>query len=98
MYFEDCPNWRTAEARLAEALVCVGRSPSAITRQMITTPEETEAVGFGGSPTILVDGRDPFASPGVHPVGLACRLYPGASGPEGAPSVAELVEVLAHAG
>ena len=98
MYFEDCPNWRTADARLAEALVCVGRSPLAITHQVIGTPEEAEAVGFGGSPTILVDGRDPFAGSGVPPVGLACRLYPGAAGPEAAPSVAELAEVLAHAG
>ena len=98
MYFEDCPNWRTAESRLAEALASLGRSPSAITHQVITTPEEAEAVGFEGSATILVDGRDPFASAGVHPVGLACRLYAGAAGPEGAPSVAELAEVLAHAG
>jgi hypothetical protein len=33
---------------------------------------------FAGSPTVLIDGTDPFASPPVS--GLACRVYPGPSG------------------
>ena len=54
--------------------------------QEVTTPEEAEGVGFGGSPTILFDGVDLFAdsSPGV---GYACRLYRTASGAEGARSL-----------
>jgi hypothetical protein len=40
-----------------------------------------------GSPTLLVDGADPFAAPGQVP-SLSCRLYRDESGrAEGAPSV-----------
>ena len=47
-----------------------------------------------GSPTLLVDGRDPWAD-AEAPVGLACRIYRTEAGAEGSPSVAQLAEVLA---
>jgi hypothetical protein len=97
LYFDDCPNWELAEARLAEALATVGSPPSAMTHQRITTPEEAEATGFRGSPTILVDGRDPFAGPD-DPIGLACRIYRTPAGVDHAPSVDQLRAVLADAG
>lgn len=50
-----------------------------------------EQVGLRGSPTILIGGRDPF--PGDGPA-FACRLYPGAVGPEGAPAVTALAAAL----
>lgn len=94
VYLEDCPHWRLAEARLTDALAEMGRDPSALIRQAVTTTEEAEACGFGGSPTILIDGRDPFARR-EDPVGLCCRLYPGDTGPSGAPTVAALRTALA---
>lgn len=96
VYFEDCPSWRLAESRLAEALVGLGRGPSAITHQLVATPEEAEAAGFRGSPTILVNGRDPFAGPN-DPVGLSCRIYRSPAGFDHAPSVEALRSVLADA-
>lgn len=45
--------------------------------------------GFTGSPTILLDGLDPFAEPGGQPA-LACRLYGAASGPASVPSLPDL--------
>jgi hypothetical protein len=48
---------------------------------------------FAGSPTILIDGTDPFASP-VPVSGLACRVYPG---PAGLPPSLELLAALAAA-
>jgi hypothetical protein len=51
-------------------------------------------VGFRGSPTVLVDGRDPFADRQA-PVGLSCRVYSTPEGLAGAPTVAQLIEVLA---
>ncbi len=51
-----------------------------------------------GSPTLLLDGRDPFAGDGARP-GVCCRLYPGPDGVvEGAPTVESLRAVLAEAG
>ena len=57
--------------------------------------DQAEATGLGmaGSPTILVNGRDPFAQ-GAEP-SLSCRLYCGGDGPpDGAPSVEDLIKVL----
>src|SRR4051794_14140426 len=51
--------------------------------------------GMTGSPTLLIDGTDPFARPGSEP-SLSCRLYPSENGRvEGAPSVDDLRRVLA---
>lgn len=48
---------------------------------------------FRGSPTVLVDGRDPFAD-GGEAFGLACRVYPTEEGPAGSPTVAQLRAVV----
>jgi len=97
LYFDDCPNWRLAEARLAEALATLDCPQPAVTRQRVTTPAQAEAASFRGSPTILVDGRDPFAGPD-DAVGLACRIYRTPAGAEYAPSVEQLRSVLGDAG
>ena len=89
LYFEDCPNWRVAEARLKEALVSVGADPDAVIYEQVTTLEQAEALGFRGSPTILVDGIDPFAEPDA-PAGLTCRIYRTAMGVQPAPTVEQL--------
>lgn len=95
MYFDDCPNWRIAQARLKEALAGIGADPDAVVYERVTTIEQAEALGFRGSPTIRVDGTDPFADPGA-PTGLACRIYWTASGVQPAPSVEQLQAVLAR--
>ena len=97
LYFDDCPNWRMADARLAEALASVGGDPEAVTYEQVTTPERATELGFRGSPTILVNGRDPFAQP-EDPVGLSCRIYRTESGTEHSPTVEELRRVLTDAG
>ena len=50
-------------------------------------------LSFIGSPTIRIDGMDPFAT-GSEQVGLACRLYLTPTGPSGSPDVAQLIGVL----
>jgi hypothetical protein len=57
--------------------------------QRVDTPEQAERMGFRGSPTILIDGRDPWASAELA-VGLACRIYQTEAGPDGAPSVGQI--------
>ncbi|MEV5571854.1 thioredoxin family protein [Spirillospora sp. NPDC052269] len=92
----DCPNGSVLEERLAQALGESGDGPGVtVRRQEVRTEDEAERWGMHGSPTLLVDGRDPFATPDM-PVGLACRLYPSDSGgrPEGAPSVEALRAAL----
>jgi hypothetical protein len=93
LYFDDCPNWRIAHARLEEALAALGADPGAVVCEEVTTAEQAVATGFRGSPTILVDGVDPFAHPD-DPAGLACRLYRTAAGLQPAPTVEQLRAVL----
>lgn len=51
----------------------------------VTTPEEAERLRFRGSPTVPVNGVDPFAD-AEAPVGLSCRVFQTPDGPRGAPT------------
>ena len=44
-----------------------------VTRTVITSLDQARRRGFVGSPTILLNGSDPFADPAA-PAGMACRL------------------------
>ncbi|GEN80301.1 DF family (seleno)protein [Actinotalea fermentans] len=95
LYFDGCPNWHVADARLREALRMVG-SDAKVERVLITTQEQAEHWAFHGSPSLLLDGQDPFAQPGA-PVGLSCRLYRTANGVAGSPTMEELVAAIQSA-
>jgi hypothetical protein len=85
---EKCPHVAEFEERLTVALA--GIEGAAICRRAIASEAEAVAAGMHGSPTLLVDGIDPFAAPG-QPTSLSCRLA--------LPSVEELRRVLtAHGG
>jgi hypothetical protein len=88
-YFDGCPNWRLAEGRLRRVLAAIGAPATEIALERVETRGEAERLDFRGSPTVLVDGADPFAEDGT-PVGLACRVYRTERGLEGAPSEAQL--------
>ena len=93
LYFDGCPNWRETDHRLRQALHQAGRHDVLVERIRVSTPEEAQAIGFLGSPTVRINGADPFAEPGAA-VGLACRLYRTGTGLAGAPTVEQLLEVL----
>lgn len=95
LYFEDCPNWGTADQRLAE--IAADHPEVTVRRHRVETVEAAERLGFHGSPSILVDGVDLFAAPG-NPVGLSCRVYRTPEGLAGAPSLEQLRAALAGAG
>ena len=92
-YFDGCPNWHLADERLREALREAGADGAKVIYQKIETPEQAEEAGFRGSPSILVDGRDPFADEDA-PVGFSCRVYQTETGPDGAPSLSQLAVAL----
>ena len=93
LYFEGCPHRIVAEERLRSALATIGRPDQAVEHVLVESPEDAERLGFIGSPTILVDGRDPFAR-GTEQAALACRVFTTPDGLAGAPTVGQLVEVL----
>ena len=88
----DCPNAAAFEERLAAALS--GRPGVIVRRREVADQHEAEQAGMYGSPTLLINGVDPFATPGLAP-GLSCRLYRDAAGrPAGAPTVEALRRAL----
>ena len=89
-----CPNAAVFEERLAAALV---DRPGAVTRLEIADERAAVQAGMHGSPTLLINGTDPFAPPG-QTASLSCRLYrdnAGLTGP--APSVEALRQAIAAA-
>jgi hypothetical protein len=96
-YFDACPNWRIADERLREALERLRRHDVSVSYQQVETPEEAARVGFRGSPTILMDGRDPFDGGSAEPpTALSCRVYRTEAGPQEAPTVEQLVAALSE--
>ncbi|MFE6867538.1 alkylmercury lyase [Kitasatospora sp. NPDC057692] len=88
----DCPNAGPAVEVVVAALD--GREAEV---ELVEVRDEAEALGRGmyGSPTVLVDGTDPFAPPGAVP-SLSCRLYRDADGTvSGVPDGAALRRALA---
>jgi hypothetical protein len=87
-----CPNAAAFEERLAAALV--GHPDAVVHRREIADERQAAQAGMHGSPTLLIDGVDPFAAPG-QPPSLSCRLYRDATGyADGAPPVDALRRVL----
>jgi len=91
-YFDGCPNWKIAAERLD--LIAVEHPGTVVTRRLVETPEDAEAIKFRGSPSILVGETDLFPDPSA-PVGLACRLYTTPTGLAGAPTLEQLRDAIA---
>lgn len=92
LWFAGCPNWQETEDRLRHALALAGSDADVVLVE-VTTAQDAERLRFRGSPTVLVDGRDPFADEAA-PVGLSCRVFMTPDGLRGAPTVDQLVAVL----
>ena len=85
LHVPGCPGAELLETRLAPLLAV--HPGIEVTWQVLTDQDDAERLGMTGSPTVLADGRDPFASPGQQP-SVSCRLYPdehGRPGPAPAP-------------
>ena len=67
MVTPDCPHQESAAALLRTALDDVGLIGPEFKTTVIATADDAHRLGFRGSPTILVNGQDPFAVPGAQP-------------------------------
>ena len=92
LYFGGCPSWQTAVERVHAA---AARSGVAVRVSTLAVESDEDAVrlGFTGSPTVLMEGTDPFAQPSSTPA-LACRLYTTPAGLAGSPTIDQLVAAL----
>lgn len=91
LYFDGCPNWEVADGRLGSLADEFGFT---LVHRPIESFEAAEEWQFPGSPTVLVNGRDVFAT-GEESVGLACRIYRTPDGVAGAPTTEQLRAALA---
>jgi hypothetical protein len=91
-YFDDCPNWQVTDTMLVRLLDDLGIDVE-VRHTLVDTPEAAERLSFRGSPTVVINGSDPFADP-EDPIGLSCRLYRTEMGLAGSPSEAQLRSVL----
>lgn len=94
-YFDGCPGWQVATERVREAADRAGVDVTLVLEQ-VETIEDATRLGFTGSPTVLVEGRDVCESAGAAPA-LTCRLYATDDGLTAAPSVAVLERAFAAA-
>ena len=92
-YFEGCPSWRQTDQVLRQALEAVGLADVDVDYVLVDSIEQAEAIGFRGSPTVLIDDVDPFAGEGGA-VGFACRLYRTPEGLRGTPTYEQILATL----
>ena len=92
LYFDSCPNWQVVECHLKS--LAAERGDVSVRRHLVDTVEEAERVGFRGSPTILVNGVDPFAGESDVVGALSCRVYQTPAGLAGSPTIEQLRDVL----
>ncbi len=73
LWWDGCPSVERALADLQLAAREAGIDPSTIALREVVSDAQAEREGFAGSPTILINGHDPF--PADSGIGLSCRVY-----------------------
>lgn len=92
----DCPHVALLDDALRDVLG--DRQGVRVVHRQVRDQDQAEREGMHGSPTLLVNGIDPFVAPGSQP-SVSCRLFRDEDGrARPAPSRAALVAALARAG
>jgi hypothetical protein len=89
----DCPNEGSAVTLVRRALDDVGLKRVPIRTRVVSSEQDAEELKFVGSPTIRIDGTDPFESRGMA-TGLACRVYVEKGVRSGLPDLSKLRQAL----
>ena len=75
LWWAGCPSTERALAELRGVMAELGLAASEVKVIEVGSEEQAREGQFRGSPTILIDGQDPFAGDGEEEVGLSCRVY-----------------------
>ena len=90
----NCPHEDVALTRLRRALDDAGHAETPVEVRIMTAETVAATPAFAGSPTILIDGTDPFGEQNAGPGAFSCRIYQSEAGHSGAPSVEQLRHVF----
>ena len=91
-YLDGCRSWQRVRERLRAAAREVDVELD-VRLEPVETLQEAQRLGLPGSPTILLEGVDPFARPGSVPA-VACRLYDTPAAPAEVPTIDQLATAL----
>jgi hypothetical protein len=92
LHVPDCPNLSPMLERLAQV------TDLPVVTRVIDSDAEAARFGMAGSPTLLIDGVDPFTSRDQCECGVSCRLYRAENGRiVSAPSVEQLRDAITAA-
>jgi hypothetical protein len=92
LHVPDCPNLPPLLERIAEV------TDLPVATRVIDTDADAARFGMAGSPTLLIDGVNPFTTAGDCECGVSCRLYRDQDGRiVPAPSVEQLRDALTAA-
>ena len=93
LHVRDCPNLSPLLERIAEV------TDLPVIARMVESDAEAATFGMAGSPTLLIDGVDPFAAPDKRDRGISCRLYRDQDGRiVPAPTIQQLRDAIVAAG
>jgi hypothetical protein len=94
LFWEGCPSHPEALELLQDVLRERGIEEPIQLREVFTLDDAVE-LGFPGSPTIRIDGRDVDPAGATDPPALTCRVYRLADGrPSPVPSRQQLEEAV----
>lgn len=93
LYFDGCPNHHDTLV-LLEGLLDDAGWDGTIQLVNVDSTERAEELAFRGSPTVWINGGDPFHDADAR-VGLSCRIYPTDAGYRGTPPEDELRAAIA---
>jgi hypothetical protein len=75
LWWDGCPSLDRALGELRAAMSAAGLDPQDIALREVATDEDARRERFLGSPTIRINGSDPFSADNDAVVGLSCRVY-----------------------
>src|SRR5438105_15400714 len=75
LWWEGCPSTDRALADVRRLLAELGLGEVDVRLRAIQTEAQAKEADFVGSPTILIDGVDPFPAVPYEDFGLSCRIY-----------------------
>ncbi len=85
LWFDGCPSYQTAR-ELLEQVLREEKINAAIEMVQVHDNADAAAKRFLGSPTIRLNGTDPFAEAGQDDFAMQCRVYRTPQGLKGSPT------------